>query len=220
MKRIRSRWSVLLLLLGASWGCAGAPVSLSPPSPSPPSAPLFQATSEDATQFAMLAAELDIAAAGCASAETCTDDVHFSRAVVSLFENREAARASFEQVIALHPSSPLAGPSALWLQLLRDEELSSSSSDPRRRILTDVSTHWARDWIGRRLSTRESSGQPVRSLESANMRTLAKQVRDRDHRIAELRAQLDALKVISQDQEERRKMRPPVSFGPKVESSR
>ena len=220
MNPIRSKWSVPLLLLGASWGCAIAPLSLPPPSPASASAPLFQATSEDASQLATLAAELDTAAVGCASTEMCTDEVHFSRALVSLFENREAARASFEQVIALHPSSPLARPSALWLQLLRHEELSSSSSDPQRRILTELSAHWARDWIGRRLSTRESSGQPVRGLESANMRTLAKQVRDRDHRIAELRAQLDALKVISQDQEERRKMRPPTSFGPKVESSR
>ena len=220
MNPIRSEWSVPLLLLGASWGCAIAPMSLPPPPP--PSAPFFQATSEDATQLTMLAAELDTAAVGCASAEMCTDEVHFSRALVSLFENREAARASFEQVIDLHPSSPLATPSALWLQLLRHEELSSSSSDPQRRILTELSAHWARDWIGRRLSTRESSSsaKPVGNLPVTNMQALVKQVHDRDQRIADLRAQLNALKVINQDQEERRKIRPPASLGQKLEGSR
>ena len=71
MNPINTQWSVPLLLLGASWGCAIAPVSLPPPSP--PSAPFFQATSEDARQLATLAAELDTAAGGCASAEMCTD---------------------------------------------------------------------------------------------------------------------------------------------------
>jgi hypothetical protein len=92
----------------------------------------------------VLAAELDTMALECASAETCPDDVHFSRALVSLFENREAARASFEQVVTLHPSSPLAGPSALWLKLLRDDGI-TWSTDPQRHLLTELSAHWARN---------------------------------------------------------------------------
>lgn len=208
MNPIRSEWSVPLLLLGASWGCAIAPVSL-PPSPAP-SAPFFQATSEDVTQLAMFAAELDSAAAvGCPSAEMCTDEVHFSRALVSLFENREAARASFEQVIALHPSSPLAGPSALWLELLRDENLSSLSSDPQRRILTELSAHWVRDWIGRRLDVSLRPGKKGAAAMAVSIRAFQKQLQERDRRISELRFQLDALKAIDRDQEDRRRVRTP-----------
>src|SRR5688500_17185731 len=77
-------WSITLVILGA-WsgsGCSLAPV----PSPSlPPSAPFFHATSGDTTQLAMWASELDTAALECAPAETCPDDVHFARALVSLF---------------------------------------------------------------------------------------------------------------------------------------
>ena len=207
MNPIRGEWSVPLLLLGASWGCAIAPVAL--PQPSPPSAPFFQATSEDATQLATLAAALDTAAVECASAEMCADEVHFSRALMSLFENREAARASFEQVIALHPSSPLAGPSALWLHLLRHEELSSSSSDPQRHILTELSAHWARDWIGRRLDVSVRAGKKGAPATPVSTQAFHKQLQERDRRIAELRFQLDALKAIDHDQENRRRMRTP-----------
>ena len=49
---------------------------------------------------------------------------------------------------------------------------------------------------------------------------LAKQVQERDRRIAELRSQLDALKVIDQDQHDRhRLMKPPASLLPKATGS-
>src|SRR5688572_19899796 len=100
MKPNNAWWFLRCVIVGAWTGCAIAPV----PSPSPsPSAPFFQATSEDTTQLRLLASELDAAALECASAETCTDDVHFARALVSLFENRDAARASFEHVMTFHP---------------------------------------------------------------------------------------------------------------------
>ena len=65
----------------------------------------------------------------CAAENSCEDRVHFARALVSLFENREAARASFEQVISLHPLSPFAASSALWLELLKSDTV-AGLSDP------------------------------------------------------------------------------------------
>jgi hypothetical protein len=60
-------WSVTAVILGMCSGCSMAPL----PSPFPsPAAPFFRATSEDTTQLAALAAELDSAALECASAET------------------------------------------------------------------------------------------------------------------------------------------------------
>jgi hypothetical protein len=202
-------WSITLVILGAWSGCSLARV----PSPSlPPSAPFFQATSEDTTQLATLAAELDTAALECASAETCPDDVHFARALVSLFENRDAARASFEHVMTFHPSSPLAPPSALWLQLLRDDGLSTTSTDPQRRILTELSAHWARQWIGQRLALSPRADRKTTRGARVPTQPFQKQLQEKDRRIAELRFQLNALKLIDQDQADRhRKVRTPTT---------
>jgi hypothetical protein len=202
-------WSVTFVIFGAWSGCALTPA----PSPSvPPSAPFFQATSEDTRQLAMLASELDTAALQCASAETCPDDVHFARALVSLFENRDAARASFEQVMTVHPSSPLAAPSALWLQLLRDDGISAISTDPQRRILIELSAHWAREWIGRRLTASARSEKKAALGPPVATHAFQRQLQEKDRHIAELRFQLNALKLIDQDQADRlRKVRTPTT---------
>ena len=214
MREITVQWSICVMV-GLSAGCALQPLPSPPPSTS---APFFSPTSEDAVQVATLASELDEMAMDCAAAEACEDQVHFSRALVSLFENREAARASFQQVVTLHPSSPFAASSALWLQLLNDQAMSSSSSDPHRRILTEITAQWAREWMARQLSLRIPSGKTVGNLKPAHVKTLSKQVRERDQRIAELRAQLDALKVIDQDQQDRhRKVKAPASVLPGTE---
>lgn len=60
----------------------------------------------------------------------------------------------------------------------------------------------------------EQKRDPVPN-ESAVVQALKKQLRDRDKRIEELESQLEALKVIDQDFEERRKpVRPPVTLTP------
>jgi hypothetical protein len=202
-------WSITLIILGAWSGCSLAPE----PSPSlPPSAPFLHATSEDTRQLAMWASELDTAALECASAETCTDDMHFARALVSLFENRDAARASFEHVMTFHPSSPLAAPSALWLQLLREDGLPTTSTDPHRRILTELSAHWARQWIGQRLALSSRADRKTTRGAPAPTQAFQKQLQEKDRRIAELRFQLNALKLIDQDQVDRhRKVRTPTT---------
>jgi hypothetical protein len=193
-------WLVTLVVLVAWSGCSIAPL----PSPVPPlAAPFFRATSEDTTQLPALAAELDRAALECASAEACHDDVHFSRALVSLFENRDAARASFEQVVTLHPGSPLARLSALWLALLQSDDMTSTSTDPQRRLLMELSAHWAREWLGRRLAASARPGTQAALGTPVATPTLQKQLQEKDRRIAELRFQLNALKLIDQDQADR-----------------
>jgi hypothetical protein len=160
----------------------------------------------------MLASELDTAALECALAETCPDDVHFARALVSLFENRDAARASFEHVMTFHPSSPLAAPSALWLQLLRDDGIAAISTDPQPRMLVELSAHWAREWIGRRLTASARSEKKAALGTPVAMQAFQKQLQQKDRRIAELRFQLNALKLIDQDQADRlRKVRTPTT---------
>ena len=52
-------------------------------------------------------------------------------------------------------------------------------------------------------------------VDSSVVQSLQRQVREREKRIAELEAQLDALKVIDQDMEKRRKSsRPPATLTP------
>ena len=202
----------LFLVILAVWGCA---TNLSPTIQTP--APFFQPTSEDSTQLAALASELDTLALDCAAEGTCEDRVHFARALVSLFENREAARASFEQVISLHPSSAFAASSALWLELLNTDGRMASQDNPQQRLLMDLTAQSVREWVARQGSSRTS---PLKagSIKAANVHALHKQVQERDRHIAELRAQLEALKVIDQDQQERhRKMRAPASVRPKEE---
>jgi hypothetical protein len=199
--------TLLCLLVLAVWGCA---TNLSPTIQTP--APFFQPTSEDSTQLAALASELDTLAMDCAAEDTCEDRVHFARALVSLFENRETARASFEQVISLHPSSSFAASSALWLQLLKTDGRRAPQDDPQQRLLMHLTAQSVREWVARHGVSRLS---PLKtgSIKAASVQALHKQVQDRDRYIAELRAQLDALKAIDQDQQERhRKMRAPASL--------
>jgi hypothetical protein len=53
------------------------------------------------------------------------------------------------------------------------------------------------------------------AVDSGVVRSLQRQIREQEKRIAELEAQLDTLKVIDQDMEKRRKSsRPPVTLTP------
>jgi len=53
------------------------------------------------------------------------------------------------------------------------------------------------------------------AIDSSVVQSLQRQIREREKRIAELEAQLDALKVIDQDMEKRRQSgRPPVTLTP------
>jgi hypothetical protein len=136
-----------------------------------------------------------------------------------LFENREAARASFEQVMSLHPSSPFAASSALWLQLLKSDTVPGLSEDPQQRILMDLTAQSVREWLRRvqidLRNEKKTEGRPKAGI----VQTLSRQVQERERHIAELRAQLEALKVIDEDQHNRhRKMRPPASLPPKGEN--
>lgn len=209
------RVAVSLVVLGALSGCGTLP-----PSSPAASTPFFTPTTDERVNLALQSSELDAMAMECAAVNTCPDHVSYARAFVSLFENREAARASFERVIAVHPASPFAASSALWLELLKDDGPSSPSNDPERRILRDLTTQWL---LQRMVPQPAISSLPEPTFEVAKpalVEALHQKVRERDRRIAHLRAQLDALKVINQEQEERRKMRPPASFFPKLEKDR
>jgi hypothetical protein len=194
-----------LLMLSSLVGCGGVS-----PSASPLSTPFFLPTAEDTTRLAMVRHELDTRALHCVEALGC-QQVHFARALVSLFENQEAARASFRRVIDQSPASPLAASSKLWLRLIGDNGNPGTSSDAPQNPVTDIAAEFVRDWMERQLA--ELRDKPValtpaqESIEEQSrlVQVLQKQVRERDRRIAVLRSQLEALKLIDQDHEERKR---------------
>jgi hypothetical protein len=203
---------VSMVMLSSLSGCSEVLLS------SAPSAPFFIPTPEDTRRLAALTHELDTMALACLEASAC-EQVHFARALVSLFENREAACASFRRAIADNPSSPLASSSALWLQLLENEKPAADDRSP----LTEITAQFVRDWLERQLAEHTTYGKPSALTnaqdstveQSGAVQVLQKQVRDRDRRIAILRSQLDALKLIDQDHEERKRaLKMPATLAP------
>lgn len=101
-----------VLIIGSFFGCSRITLD-----PSPLSSPFFTPTAEDTLHIAKLTHELDNKALHCLESTTY-EQVHFARALVSLFENHEAARASYRRLIEDNPSSSLAASSRLWVQLI------------------------------------------------------------------------------------------------------
>jgi hypothetical protein len=206
-------WAVgSFCVFGSFVGCSAVTPSVSTLSAA---APVFIATSEDVPRLAALTQELDRNALQCVEAGNC-EQVLFSRAMARLFENREAARASFRHVIEHNPASPLSVSSEMWLRLLRDDadrEMLLSSGP-----LSDLLAQFVREWVDRQLSQPTNSAMSSGSIqehpiEQSRIQGLQKQVRDRDRQIAILRGQLEALKLIDEDhQYKARRVKPPASF--------
>ena len=192
----RGWFPLALLMIGVLWGCAA---TLPPTS----SSPFFTPTAEDATRLSRLTHELDNRALHCLDVSTC-EDVHYARALISLFENQEAAGASFRRVINGNPSSALAASSRLWLQLIENDE-TQSTNVPQHHLMAQ----FVRDWMARELAESTVLEQPVTTTPKAiaepleMVKTLQKRVRERDRHIATLESKLEDLKVIDQDHEKR-----------------
>jgi hypothetical protein len=209
-------WVICLWLTIAVWGCSGVM-----PSALPSSAPFFAPTSEDAERLARVAHELDTKALTCTQDANC-EQLSYARGLVSLFENQEAARASFRQVIEHNPGSPLAITSQRWLRLIGDDETVTSHSP-----WTDIVAEFLRDWMERQVTAEEPTAlmttedalvEQTRVVHGV-VQVLDKQLRERDRQIAALRSQLEALKLIDEDHSSRqRKMRPPTSLVPTADN--
>jgi hypothetical protein len=215
MARLQSWFTLGLLLVGSLGACSSVV-----PSNSTRTTPFFLPSTEDAPALARLTHELDAKALRCVEAANC-EQVSFDRALVRLFENREAARASFRQVIEHNPSSPLAKPSQLWLRLMENEE--AAVLDAESNPSTDILGHFLRDWMERQLTARATPVEALRITEDAFkeqsqivhgvLQGYDKQLRERDRQIADLRAQLEALRSIDQEHAaKQRKVKPPASL--------
>ena len=182
-------------MTGMLWGCAM--VNGTPP---PSTAPVFHA---DATDTAILQAvhrEQEALLKTCTQHRSC-DQVHFTRAMIALFQNGDAATASFQQAIAVAPKGPFADSSARWIRFLDNRTSHPDSVDNPNRALA-VMQGLVRTWLGQqRVANASVTLQAEETAQNADLSVpnLQRQIRSRDKRIAELTDQLSALKQIDSD---------------------
>ena len=183
-------------MTGMLWGCA-----MVNGTPTPGSAPLFQADATDTVILQAVQREQGTLLSTCRQHQSC-DQVHFTRAMLALFENGEAAAASFQQAIAVAPNGPFADSSALWIRFLANRTVYPASADEPTGALLKLMKGLVRAW----LEPQRAASAPVtlRAEETARspgrvVHTLQRGIRDRDKRIAELTDQLNALKRIDLD---------------------
>lgn len=100
-----------ILGLGVLSGCA----SLLPPSPF---APVLLADPADVTLIEALAHEQYTRVESCGARKSCPQD-HYTRGLIALFQSRERAVASFEQVRSVAPNTRFATMSTSWIDLLQ-----------------------------------------------------------------------------------------------------
>lgn len=184
-----------LLMTGMLWGCAM--VNGTPP---PGSAPLFQADATDTVILQAVHREQETLLSTCAQHQSC-DQVHFTRAMIALFQNGDAAAASFQQAIAVAPNGPFADSSAIWIRFLANRTLHPASADEPNGALLAMKG-LVRAWLGQQRAASASvtlrAGETAKSPDQV-VHTLQQRIRTRDKRIAELTDQLHALKQIDLD---------------------
>ena len=186
------RYGPGLLMMGMLWGCA----TVNGPPP-PGSAPLFQADVTDTVLLQALQREQDALLSTCAQQQFC-DQVHFTRAMIALFQNRETAATSFQEAMTVAPKGPFADSSARWIQFLANRTAHSASADESNGAVA-VMKGLVRTWLEQQRAA--STSATMRAVEAAKSQdravpTLRREIRTRDKRIAELTEQLSTLKQI------------------------
>lgn len=169
------------------WGCAAWS------SPPPTSHPYFAVDPADMKALHALAKKQDALASKCSDHNTC-DHVYFTRALLGLYESREAAAKYFDKVIAMAPKSQLASASRLWLQLLQDPaptDRSWLSSVLTAPAISDAHAALAQasDRLVRDLLDRELMVQQLRAMKDADSQSVEALQRD----LAERERKMEAL---------------------------
>src|SRR5215813_4215465 len=111
MNMIRTIQAAGVLGLWVLAGCA----TLLPPSPF---APFLHAESTDATLIEALAHEQFSRVESCPTRNSCPQD-HYTQGLIALFQSRERAVASFQQVISEAPNTHVATRSTSWIEVMQ-----------------------------------------------------------------------------------------------------
>ena len=163
-----------------------------------PSSPLFSLDPRDAQRYQALAREQDASLAACAETHTC-DRAHYTRALVALYEDQTVAAKHFQDVMAAAPKSRLAASSQFWLQLLQNPPIFFA----QHSAFAEATDRLVRDLLELEFSSTLVLQREVKARDN--------EVKARDKRVEELTQQLDALKRIDQEMNEKsRPTRPPT----------
>ncbi|MBI4400022.1 MAG: hypothetical protein HY581_00135 [Nitrospirae bacterium] len=177
----------LLLVVAAVTGLAAC-ITVS----APPSSPFFAPDPREIKFYQTLAREREVQLATCAKQRSC-DRVHFTRALVALYENRAVAARHFQDVVAVAPKSNLASSSLIWIRLLED----APPNDGRASPWAEATERLVHDLLELEVSSAEALQR------EATVRQ--KDVTARDEKVQELTKQLEALKRIDQEMKEKSK---------------
>jgi hypothetical protein len=167
----------LLALIAMLISCATT--SNAPVPSSVLSGPFFQLDATDAKAFRTLAREQDLQLATCSQEHSC-EQAHFSRALSALFDNQRTAVKHFQEVIAGAPKSRLATVSADWLKLLHE----SPSEREQQGHLAKATQHAILELLNRE-------------------KVVTEELIAHQKRVEELSTQLQTLKLIDQEMNEK-----------------
>ena len=142
-----------MLGLGVLAGCA----SIMPPSPF---APFLHLDSADVPLIEALAHEQYTRVESCPTRKSCPQD-HYTQGLIALFQSRERAAASFQQVRSEAPNSRLAALSTSWLDLLQPSGNGLSFLPVQSAAMTKVTEDFVWETLEREL---EGATERVRSL--------------------------------------------------------
>jgi hypothetical protein len=141
--------------------------------------PFFHLDPNDAKAYRALAREQDLYLTTCSQERAC-EQAHFSRALLALFDNQRTAAKHFQDVIVGAPKSRLATVSADWLKVLQ----AAPSEKDRQAHLAKATQSMILELLNRE--------QVVKEELSA-----------RETKVEELSTQLETLKLIDQEMNEK-----------------
>jgi hypothetical protein len=160
--------------------CAELPTTTTTaPASLPSTEPFFHLEANDAKAYRALAREHDLHLTACLRERAC-EQVHFSRALLALFDNQRTAAKHFQEVIAGAPKSRLATLSADWLKLLQN----APSEKERQAHLAKATQSVILELLNREQGVKE-------------------ELNAREKKLEELSTQLETLKLIDQEMNEK-----------------
>lgn len=172
---IRACCPALLMIVVA---CSELPPT-PPASPQSSTGPFFHLDANDAKAYRALAREQDLHLTTCSQERAC-EQAHFSRALLALFDNQRTAARHFQEVIAGAPKSRLATVSADWLKLLQD----APSEKERQAHLAKATQSVILELLSREQAAKE-------------------ELSTREKKLEDLSTQLETLKLIDQEMNEK-----------------
>src|SRR5215813_12366659 len=142
-----------VLGLGVLAGCA----TLMPPSPY---APFLHAESTDAPLIEALAHEQFSRVESCPTRNSCPQD-HYTQGLIALFQSRERAVASFQQVRSEAPNTRLGAMSTSWIDLMQTRDRGLSFLTIQSARVPKVTEDFIWDTLEREL---DGANERVRTL--------------------------------------------------------